>query len=191
MDYGDNYDGERIFGVCEATVVNRNDPKGDGRITVRIEGLMAESPWARPQGAGAKNWGGIRVPPQGAIVLVEFIRGNPQHPTYRPGWLVRPGGVSTAVKEFESPDVAYEAIGPFRLVIDNREGQRSATWAMVREVNGVEQNIIELTYDYEHNSARLAATTGLKIEAKGLIDIDASTVQIKKRVINPSNRPIN
>jgi hypothetical protein len=175
----------------EGIVVNRNDPKGDGRVTVRIEGKMAESAWARPQGSGAQNWGRIRVPPVGAIVLVDFIRQDSEFPSYRPGWIVRPGGESTAVKEFESPDVSYDAVGPFRTIIDNREGQRSMSIIMVKEINGEEKNLAELTFDYEHNTVRLAAVTGIKIESKGLIDIDANTLQIKGRVVNPNGRPVN
>jgi hypothetical protein len=175
----------------EAVVVNRNDPKGWGRVTVRIEGKMKESVWARPQGSGAPNWGGTRVPPVGAIVLVDFIRTDSEFPSYRPGWIVAPGGVSTAVKEFESPDVAYDSLGPFRLVVDNREGQKSATFAMVKEINGEEKNLAELTFDFENNTVRLAAVTGIKIESKGLIDIDANTLQIKGRIVNPNGRPVN
>jgi hypothetical protein len=185
--------GDRLLPyLYEGEIVNRNDPEGLGRVTVRIEGITDESAWASPEGAGADKWGKNLVPPEGANVLVQFVQGNPKDPRYRPGRILRPKE-SQAFAEFDNPDVACWGIGPFRLIIDSRPGQERATLAAVRTVDGAERRTIEFTLDLASrtNAARLFATTALLIEAKGLVDVKGSQTQIQGRVVTPNGKAIN
>lgn len=186
--------GERLLPfLYEGEVVNRVDPEGLGRVTVRIEGVMAESPWAFPEGAGAPQWGANRVPPQGALVLVQFLRGDPKRPVYRPGRLLRPTDAPHAFPEFEDPDVQVFGAGPFRLILDLRAGQERATVAAVREVDGVEERTVEFVIDLTDgaNAARLYATTALLVESLGIVDIKGNQTQIQGRPVTPNGKAVN
>lgn len=186
--------GERLLPyLYEGEVVNRVDPEGLGRVTVCIEGVMPESPWAFPEGAGAPQWGANRVPPQGALVLVQFLRGDPKRPVYRPGRLLRPTDAPHAFPEFEDPDVQVFGAGPFRLILDLRAGQERATVAAIREVNGVEERVVEFTVDLADgvNAARFFATTALLIESLGIVDVQGNQVQLQGRVVTPNRKAIN
>jgi hypothetical protein len=186
--------GERLLPyLYEGEVVNREDPEGLGRVTVRIEGVMAESPWAFPEGAGAPQWGANRVPPQGALVFVQFLRGDPKRPVYRPGRLLRPMDAPQAFPEFEDPDVQVFGAGPFRLILDLRPGQERATVAAIRKVGETEERVVEFTIDLTDgvNAARFFATTALLIESIGIVDAKANQVQVNGRVVTPNGKAIN
>lgn len=81
--YDDN--GElRYFGLYWAEVVDNADPNDLGRVRFNCPGLVEpESEWAFPAGgshsSGAKGLGGYDVPPKGAMVLVGFPGGDPNH----------------------------------------------------------------------------------------------------------------
>lgn len=179
--------------LYEGEVVNRVDPEGLGRVTVRIDGVMEESPWAFPEGAGAPQWGANRVPPQGALVLVQFLRGDPKRPYYRPARILRPADAPQAFPEFEDPDVQVFGAGPFRLILDLREGQERATIAAIRKVGEVEERVVEFTVDLTDgvNAARLFATTALLVETLGIVDIKGNQVQVQGRVITPNGKALN
>lgn len=179
--------------LYEGAVVNRNDPEGLGRVTVRIDGIMEESPWAFPEGAGAPLWGINRVPPEGALVYVQFLRGDPRHPVYRPGRLLRPTDAPHQFPEFEDPDVICAGAGPFRLVLDLRPGQERATVAAIRKIGEEEERVVEFVIDLADgvNAARLFATTAMLIESLGIVDIKGNQTQIQGRPVTPVNKAVN
>lgn len=181
-------DGSPIYGVWPAIVVDNNDPEKRGRIRVSIPGLIDdESNWALPRAGGAPQFGANTVPPLGADVFVTFLSGRVDQPLWEPG----PHGYGENFAEHEPPDVHVFGIGPFRLQIDVREGQKALYAYMVKEVGGVEERIVELEVNYETNSARLFATSALQIEAMGLVDLDCNgDVQIKGRKIMPTNKVV-
>lgn len=178
--------------VYEGEVVNRNDPEGLGRVTVRIEGIMEESAWATSEGSGGYRWGSNKVPPVGAIVLVQFIQGDERRPTYRPGRILRPE-TPQAFPEFDDPDVLCFGAGPFRLVIDIRPGQERATVFAVRDVGGAEERTIELTFDLAEgvNAAKLYAATAVMVETLGIADIQGNQTQVQGRVVTPNGKAVN
>jgi hypothetical protein len=194
MSYEDPVIGDRLLPfLYEGEVIDRDDPEGLGRVTVKIEGIMEESPWAWPEGAGAEKWGANRVPPKGALVNVQFLRGDPRRPVYRPGRIVRPPDAPHQFPEFESPDVQVFGAGPFRLILDLRAGQERATVAAVREFNGVEERTVEFVIDLANgvNAAKLYATTAFLIETLGIVDIDGRQTQIQGRVVTPNGKALN
>ena len=81
--------------------------------------------------------------------------------------------------------------GPFRLVVDTREDQSIMKIKIVKELNGVEEDIVWLELNSETNSAQLYAANSIGIEAGAVVDITASAVQILGRKVVPSSKPIN
>lgn len=186
---GDDFRGERILGLWPGVVVDRDDPKRLGRVRVRVPGIIDEkSTWAMPRTGGSTKWGGVRVPPTGTDVLVQFVGGDVEYPVWEPG----PFGIGENFPEHEDVDVSVFGEGHFRIVLDHRSGSNIATWKMVKEINGVEEDLVTLEFNGDTNSMRLFATTALQIEAGGIVDIDcAGDVQIKGRKVIPKQNPIN
>jgi hypothetical protein len=190
-----------LLGLYSGTVVARDDPEKLGRVRVVIPGLIEpDSNWALPKGGGSKHWGQDNVPPLGSEVFVQFVNGNPDVPVYEPAWRAKVKNETTGERESWSfsehqaggPDVHVFGIGNFRLVIDDREGQRYAALRVIKEVKGAEDVIVEIKFDIEGNALRIFGTTAVKIESLGVIDVDTgSDVQIKGRKVMPSSKPIN
>ena len=192
-----------LFGLYEGTVTFRQDPMGLGRIKIEVPGIIEPenskaSPWAFPRGSGgSEKWGKNDVPKIGSDILVQFVNGDINSPVYESAWHGKPINRETnkqeseAFPEFEDPDVLVWGRDWLRLVMDNREGQKIARLKVVKTVNGKEEDIIWLEFNYEDNSAQLYATSALGINADAIIDIDAPTVQVRGRKIVPNNKPIN
>lgn len=181
-------EGAPLHGIWPGTVVDRNDPLKLGRIKVSVPGILEDdSAWALPRAGGAPQFGCVNVPPIGADVFVQFLGGRIEKPIWEPG----PHGLEEGFFEHVDPDTHVFGIGPFRLLIDNREGQRELHAYVVRDVAGTEERVIELEVNFETNSARLFATTALQLEAIGLVDINANgDVQVKGRKILPRDATI-
>ncbi len=192
---GDNHGGEMLHGLYLGTIINRDDPDGNARVRVRIPGMIEQSNWARPKGGGHKQWGSNDVPPLDADVYVQFINGNPELPVYEPAdHGVRPqadGQEETErFPEFEGPDVHVWGRGPFRLVVDNREGQRQAMMKIVREVNDVEEDVVWIAFNYEDNSLLLHVESALGLEGT-ILDAKFPTIQLNGRKLVPNGKPVN
>ena len=191
---------DNLLGIYAGVVTKRDDPERLCRIKVRIPAILepqseGDGPWAYPKSGGSAQWGKNSVPPLGAAVFVQFINGDIEKPIWEPGWHGKPlvdGQVkSEAFPEHQDPDIHVFGIGPFRLVIDDREGQRSAVFTVVKEVNGTEESMASLEFNYEDNSVILSCESALGLKSGAIIDMDAITVQVAGRKITPSNKPIN
>ncbi len=142
-----------------------------GRVKVRIPGKFEESAWAWPLGfGGSAQWGFNCVPPMGALVAVWIVAENEEQLLYMPAQ----HAIGMTFPEFEHPDVIVGGDSNLRLIYDRREGQKYAAAQMVKEVNGEESLLCEIRFDIEGNSVRIRAETGLKIESKGQLTIDAT-----------------
>lgn len=202
---GDGFGGERLFGLYMGTVIDRVDPDGDGRVRVRIPGLMEQSPWARPRGGGHTKWGKNDVPPMDCDVYVQFVNGDPRLPVYEPAdhGLRRVDKGNEKVDEperfpeFEDPDVHVWGRGPFRLVVDNREGQRSAVLKVVRVIGadengngGEETDVAWLYFNYEDNSVELHADSAIGVSGT-IFDVDCPGVVLNGRKLTANGKAIN
>jgi len=193
---GAKYNADRYFGIYGGLVARRDDPLALGRIKVSIPGLIdEESNWATPRTSSSVTdadgnviyRGSVNVPPTGSDVFVQFLNGDIDHPIWEPAGF----GLGQNFPEHESPDVSVWGIGPFRMVIDNREEVQTATFKIVKVVGGEEESICELLFNSDTNSVRLYATTALQLETGGVLDIDGNSVQVRGRKVTPVNRPIN
>ena len=188
---GDGFQGNLIYGLRQGTVVDNKDPRGMPRVRVRVPGIIdTPSAWALPRGSGAKHWGVNMVPPIGADVYVQFVDGRIDQPVWEPG----PPGQDEVFPEFAPPDVSVLGIGPFRLIIDRRDGQNTATLAavMTNPATGNEERVASIQLDADNLSIQITAIGAIQVQGESLTDIDsAGDVQIKGRKITLANRPIN
>lgn len=196
---GDSFGGEKIYELCQGTVIDRDDPDGDGRVRVNIPGKMEKSPWASAKGGGYTKWGKNVVPPLNADVYVQFVNGDPERPVYEPadhGFRAPegdPGGapVPERFPEFEDPDVAVWGIGPFRMVIDSREDQKSATFKFVKELSdGSETDVAWIFFNYEDNSIEIHADSAIGINGT-IFDVSTAAVTLNGRKVTMNGKPIN
>jgi hypothetical protein len=188
---GDGFEGTLLHGLYLGTVVNNVDPRGMPRIKVRVPGIIdTESTWALPKGSGAAQFGANWVPPIGADVFVQFVNGRVDQPVWEPG----PPGEAEVFPEFTAPDVSVFGIGPFRLIVDRREGQNTATLAAVvgNPTTGDEEQVAAISFDADNLSIQVAAIGAIQVYGRCLTDVDSDgDVQIKQRKITLANRPIN
>jgi uncharacterized protein involved in type VI secretion and phage assembly len=193
---------EGLFGIYSGTITYRDDNEGLGRVKVQIPGIFSpgrsnEGPWCFPRGGGSKNWGKNDVPPLGSDVLIQFINGNIDRPIYEPAWHGKPLNKETnqqeseVFPEFEHPDVHVFGRGWLRLVIDDREGQRVARLKAVKEIDGKEEDVVWIEFNYEDNALQFHGVSAVGVSAEAIIDIDAPAVQVRGRKVVPNNKPIN
>jgi len=170
-----------VSGPYSGKIVKRElDPENDpeaadmpvlGRIKAKVPGKWEESAWAWPLGfGGAPLWGFNRVPPMGALVSIWVVNGNEEQLLYLPAQ----HAFGMTFPEFVHPDVMVGGDENLRLIYDRREGQKYAAMQVVKEVNEEESLICEFRFDIEGNSVRILAETGMKIECKGQLSIDAT-----------------
>lgn len=156
----------RFLGLEVGVVVERDDPRGVGRIRVRIPGLIEPaSAWAFPlglPGGGAPDRGTWWVPEEGAEVGVFFKRGDPDHPYYLPAnWGSPSSGnevpAAAQVDDKGHPDIRVLAFGGYDLVVDTRSGSKA--FRIVDKADG--ENVLE--YDGEANELRLGAKAAIRV----------------------------
>jgi len=193
---GDDFQGDPHYGLYMGTVIDREDPDGDGRVRVQIPGLIDEkSAWAKPKGGGSALWGFVRVPPKGADVYVQFINGDLERPVYEPADYGTKDGEREMFPEHESPDVIVGGYGPFRIVIDLRENEETGLKPslLVKQVATLKDGSETDTawFRLSENSAQMHGDSAAQIESGALTDIDSDgDVQIRHRKVMPASRPI-
>lgn len=187
---GDGFEGRLLLGIYEGIVVNNVDPEELSRIKVRVPGYIeTESGWALPRAGGAAQVGQNRVPPEGADVYVQFLGGRIEKPI----WDWGPHGIGEAFPEHVAPDVSVLGDGPFRMIIDRREGEDTATWAVVltNPSTGEEERVCSIQFDAENQSLDIDVAGAVRVRGQALVDIDsAGDVQIKGRKVGLSPKPI-
>lgn len=194
---GDDFDGQRFDGLYLGKIINREDPEHLCRVKVRIPGVVDETTWAKPRGGGSKNFGKASVPPKDSDVLVQFVNGDIEQPFYEPADYGITEEGSEVFPEHDHPDVHVFGIGAFRLVVDDREGQRLARFKFVKEIAGKEEDIAWIDLDFEGNSIWVYAPSAVGIGSDGetvdtaIVSMNGTAVQVAGRKVMPSPKPIN
>ena len=117
------YPEQKLYGLYDGFVLERDDPDGLGRVKVTVPGILEESDWAFPVGVpgGGAGQGGLWwVPKVNASVAVFFVAGDIEAPRYMPshwgdGEAPTDAHVDKAILETDS----------WIIEIDKRSGQRS------------------------------------------------------------------
>jgi hypothetical protein len=119
----------RYYGLYPGVVVDRRDPRGIGRVRVRIPGIVERSGWALPKGGGINRRGHFDVPELNADVFVQFLMGDMDRPVYEAG----PWGVPDAGREVpervrdapveDAPDIRAYETKEWAIVFDDRTGK--------------------------------------------------------------------
>lgn len=177
----------RKFGVMPGVVVNNRDPRGIGRVRVRVPGMYEPAgPWALPHGTSAAgaNSGGWFIPKVGAEVTVILARGNPDHPYYScANWTE--GNVPDEAKTNGKgdPDVRVLAFEDYAIVFDDRLGRSG-----LKILHRPSGDVIEHSGTLRQWS--ISATSSLALKAIGQIDLQAPVVTINGRTVLPTGEPI-
>ena len=172
----------RYWGSYVGKVMDTADPENLRRVKVNVEGLLEpKSGWARPVGLATRH-----TPRQGQLVKVEFNRGNIDDPLFDIGPYSKQPGQEVPT-EYESPLVSVFETETFRVVVDERAGQRKATIKSIKNLGtgiDVEEDKIEI--DADANSITISAATKITLKAIGEINLDANAVTIMERGVVPN-----
>lgn len=179
---------ERIPFLMSGVVVDRLDPKGLGRVRVRVPGFYEPaSPWARPLsvGSGSANRGLFSSPAVGAEVAILFLMGDRDRPVYLGGFWGAPAGVSEVPEDAQvldddgnpaEPDSHVFSSGTLSIEFREVENERR-----VRIRDAVAGDILEL--DAETHTITIRASTGIVLESSGQIEINGLNVAINGRPV--------
>jgi uncharacterized protein involved in type VI secretion and phage assembly len=194
----------KYTGIYEGVVTQNADPLKLGRVKARIPGIAddPESVWLLPVGnvgSGVSQRGFFDVPGDGAEVYVFFLGGDPDKGRFFTGHWGLPGGeseVPTQARDAldeDGPEVAdqikvYET-NSYVMVFDEREGKERFFIKRKRDIPGVDDedliggNALMLEMDATNGTIALSAPGGIILRSLGMIDIDASIVQVAGRKV--------
>lgn len=171
------------------TVVARNDPSGNGRVCVRIPGLLdPASSWCWPMGSpggGASGIGIKFVPRMGAEVAVFFKGGDPDVPYFLPAhWATGETPVST-VGGTNPEDCDIIETEAYLIEIDNRPGTRA--FRISDKVNGDK-------IEFDGTAATgpgitIYGTAAVVIKSDGPVIVDALSFTVNGRVLSDGPQP--
>lgn len=178
----------RRFGPQAGVVVDRDDPRGLGRIRVRVPGVQEpHGPWALPLGTlgAGPGIGAWWIPETGTEVVILFKNGNPDFPYYlTSNWTV--GSVPGEALDEEGkgdPRVRVLATPTYAIVLDERP--ESAGLKLLHRTSG---DVVE--YDNLARQWSIIATASIALRSLGQVDISAPIITLNGRTVLPTGDPI-
>lgn len=188
-------DASNLLGLYVGEVVTNEDPRGLGRVRVRIPGLVEPaSAWAWPlgmPGGGQRDRGFFFPPERGAEVGVFFKEGHVDLPYYLPANWGAPGGSSEVPEPAKSvtpvadvPKVKVLETGNWRITLDDRPGEKS--------VAVIENKTTGDRLEFDGNTAGILieGKAAVSIKAIGVVSIEGLQVVINGRPVAPGSGPI-
>lgn len=189
-----------IHGMQLGRVINRDDPKGIGRVKLEIPGLDAETAWARPLTTlfgGSAQRGLFVVPRKGATCAVWFHNGDRDSPYYLPAhYGASVPDVGSEVPDFvraedvaDRPDMFAIETDKFAIVIDDRDPAFQAdgvTPDLDANQTAPRQRLLitfkddpntQIEIDAVARGVTISATAGVRIQSTGIIELDANQIQ--------------
>ena len=195
----DEEESPREYGLWWGVVTNNKDPENRGRIRARIPGMNnVESTWAEPlsnPGAGGKKRGTKATPKVGATVAVMFVQGDIDEPVFFPG----PPPIGQVPEGGENPDNVVVQTDNYRLLIDETpNATRFRIESSLPHIDAAKREDVKTFIEISINAGdahkshvvRIHAPTAIVLTSDGAISLDAPSVQIKGRSVDPSNRNI-
>lgn len=160
---------DRYYSMYEGFVANNEDPEGRGRIKVSVPtlNLPDDEPlanWALPkfkQPVPGNGYGSFWVPPEGALVYVEFLQGDLNSPVWSGGFY----GESERPDEFDDVQKrGKKTPGGHTVQFDDRDGEESILIQHVRDA------LMEMASD---DSIRFESKNGdvVQIDPEGSIEV--------------------
>lgn len=195
----------QYIGLYEGIVTDNVDPLKLGRVKIRVPGVADDpsSDWAFPMGnpgSGVSQRGFFDVPNIGSEVYVMFLQGDVDKPRFWTGHWGLPNGESeipTQARDAldqepsDAPNIKVYETNNYVMVFDERDGQERFFVKRKRNIAGVDDedliggNALMIELDATNGTLALSAPTSIVLRSLGLIDIDASVIQIAgRKVIN-------
>ena len=163
-----NKQGAPFYGKYRGVVSDNKDSSKLGRLRAKVEDIFGnqESPWALPSFPYAgKGVGLFMIPPEGALVWIEFENGDPNYPIWT-GCFWADDKVVPAKPAEPEMKVLKTDIGT--IAINDARGKESMT---------LEAKIGDQTMKIEMNAWGIEITNGI---GKASIQLKGKTVLINK-----------
>lgn len=182
----------RMYGMHVGVVVDNADPRGLGRVRLRIPGLIEQrSAWAWPlasPGGGQKDRGLFFPPANGAEVACWFKEGDIDRPYYVTAQWGAPGGtpeVPSPAKEAGARAIEVKVLETdrFRITWDDRPEKKNLLVENKETGDKVE-------FDGLTAGIQVEAKAALVLKAIGVVSIEGGQVVINGRVVAPTPDPI-
>lgn len=193
----------KYHGIYAGVVTNNVDPMKLGRVKAAVPGISddPDSVWAFPvgaPGAGTAQRGFFDVPNVGSEIYMFFLGGDTDKARFFAGhWGIVNGEseVPTQAKEAmdekpeDAPNVKVYETNTWAMVFDEREGRERFFIKRKRDIEDVDDedliggNALMLELDATQGTIAISAPGGIVLRSLGMIDLDASIVQIAGRKV--------
>lgn len=183
---------QELRGMHIGVVTTNEDPKGLGRVRVRIPGLIEpQSAWAWPLsvGGGAKDRGLFFPPETGAEVAVWFKADDADCPYYIPAQWGAPGGQAEVPEPARlaganAQQVKVLETETWRITLDDRSGVNSKLLIENKDTGD------RIEFDGATAGISIEGKTAVVIKAIGVIQLEALQITLNGRTVRPSSDPI-
>ena len=193
------YDPDRPYKNYElhiGFVTDDRDPQKQGRVTVRVPGLLEPGGIAEVIMPGSPfNRGDYIVPVVGGQVIVGFLEGELDHPVIFGGIappVLADGSRASVdkntlpqIRTFETEDFVFVlgksgTIAPYAAIYSRHYDEDS---------NGYKSRVA-ITLDLDSKAVSIEAPVSISIKTKGTLELDGNVVRIANRVVSQNKQPI-
>lgn len=173
-------------------VTDDRDPQKQGRVTVRVPGLLEPGGIAEVIMPGSPfNRGDFVVPVYGGQVIVGFLEGELDHPVVFGGIAppVLAGGSRASVDKDTLPQIRTFETEDFVFVLGKKGtiAPYAAIYSRWKSENG---DRLAITLDLDSNAVRIEAPKSIELTTKGVLELNGNIVKIAGRTVTQNKQPI-